>query len=1039
MRLPEFSVKQPVATLMLFFAIILIGMVSLTKLNIDMFPDIEPPVVSILTAWPGASASDVETEVTQDIENQVNGVNNLDTLTSKSMDNLSIVVCKFDWGTNLDAATNDIKDRLELAKRELPKDIEPSMLFKFSSATAPIMVMTISGEKSWPRLYHLADKQISDELKRVPGVGAVVIYGGLRRRINVYFDLKEVEGFHIPLGQINQALAAENLNIPAGSIKEGVREYFVRLPARYKTVEEIRDTVIGYYQNRPVYLRDVAKVSDAYKPEDINGWGDGKKAMVLILQKQTGKNTVAVINSVNKRLEDIRKTLPSDVRINIVMDNSENIRISIKNLRDTLFEAIFFVILVTLVFLRRFRTAAIISLTIPFSLIASFVLLYLFGYTINLVSLMSLTIAVGMVVDDGIVVLDNIVRHIERGGRPKTSAISGTSEIGMAVTASTLTIVVVFLPLMFVAGLTGVIFKQLAFVIVVTILASLFTALSMTPMLASRWVTPPERDRDGEARGLADRLFRVSERWFEVVEDGYSRLLEWSLEHRKTVIILAIAIFLSSISLIPFLSTSFMPRVDVGVVNVSFRLSEGTRIEETNRVVERILKVMNEVVRPEEFKHSYAFNGQSEEGFGVALGFDEGPNVGEIGFKLVDTDKRERSAMEIANLLRERIERIPGITRLKVIAEDPTASMLMGGSKPVSVEIQGADINSCLAFARRLEATMKRIPGLVDLSISQKDPRPELWVEVDRRKASSLGLNIAMIAGTLRNYLYGIEATQFRDTGDSYDVFTRLRKEDKDRLKTLPDVPIFTSDGRMIKLKNIARIIEGEGPIEIERKNRQRITKVEADTYKRSLGEVTGEIRSVLKKMGIPKGITVSLGGEIEEQRKAFHDLTMFLILGIIVVYMVMAALYGNLRDPFIIMFSVPFAFSGVFYAFYLTDTTLGIISFMGLVMLMGIVVKNAIILLDYTHLLQKRGEPLFEAITHAGKNRLRPILMTTLAIFFGLFPMAISTGMGAEVWNPLGITMLGGLSVSALVTLILVPTIYYMFERRKEGYGGKP
>jgi len=1021
---------------MLFFAIILIGIVSLTKLNVDMFPDIEPPVVSILTAWPGASASDVETEVTQGIENLVNGVNNLDTLTSKSMDNLSVVMCKFDWGANLDAATNDIRDRLELAKRDLPKDIEPPMLFKFSSATAPIMFMTISGDKSWPRLYHLADKQISDELKRVPGVGAVIIYGGLRRRINVYFDLKKVEGFHLSLQQINRVLAAENLNIPAGSIKEGAREYFIRVPARYKTMDEIEDTIIGYYQNRPVYLRDVAEVSDAYKPEDINGWGDGKKALVLILQKQTGKNTVAVIKHVKERLEEIKKTLPSDVRINITIDNSEGILISIKNLRDTLFEAIFFVILVTLVFLRRFRTAAIISLTIPFSLIISFILLYLAGYTINVVSLMSLAIASGMVVDDGIVVLENIVRHIERGGRLKTSAISGVSEVGMAVTASTLTIVVVFLPLMFVSGLTGVIFKQLAFVIVVTMLASLFTAFSMTPMLASRWVTPSMGDRKEGEGGLAGRLFIVSEMWFGTIEDGYSRLLEWSLRHRKTVIILAIAIFLSSISLIPFLSTSFMPRVDSGIVDITFRLSEGTRIEETNRVVERMLKVMDEVVRPEEFRHSYAFDGQTEEGFGVALGFDEGPNVGEIGFKLVDSDKRERSATEIANLLRERIKRIPGITRFKVMATDPTASMLMGGGKPLSVEIQGADLDSCLAFARRLEGDMKRIPGLVDVTISQKDPRPELWVEVDRRKASSLGLNIAMIAGTLRNYLYGIEATRFRDAGDSYDIFTRFREEDKDKLLTLPDVPIFTPDGRTIKLKNVARIIEGEGPIEIERKNRQKIIKVEADTYKRSLGEVTGEVRAILKEMVTPEGVTVSFGGEVKEQREAFHDLTLLLILGIILVYMVMAALYGNLRDPFIIMFSVPFAFSGVFYAFYLTDTTLGIISFMGLIMLMGIVVKNAIVLLDYTHLLQRRGEPLFEAIAHAGKNRLRPILMTTLTTFFGLFPMAISTGVGAEVWNPLGITMLGGLSVSALVTLILVPTIYYMFEKRKDGNG---
>ncbi|MDY7034348.1 MAG: efflux RND transporter permease subunit [Thermodesulfobacteriota bacterium] len=1033
MRLPEFSVKQPVAALMLFLAIIIIGGVSLTRLNIDMFPDIEPPVVSILTTWPGASASDVETEVTQSIENQVNGVNNLDTLTSKSLDNLSVVMCKFDWGTKLDVATNDIRDRLELAKRDLPRDIEPPMLFKFSSATAPIMFMTISGEKSWPRLFYMTDKQISDELRRVSGVGEVMIYGGLRRRINVYFDLKKIEGFHLSLQQVNQVLAKENLSIPAGSIRSGLKEYFVRFPARYKTVEEIKDTVVAYYQNRPVYLRDVAQVMDAYKPEDINGWGDGKKALVLILQKQTGKNTVAVIKQVKKKLEEIKENLPSDVKINIVMDNSENILRSIENLRDTLFKAIFFVILVTLIFLRRFRTAAIVALTIPFSLTISFILIYLAGYTINVVSLMSLAIASGMVVDNGIVVLENIIRHIEQRGRPKTSANFGASEMGMAITASTMTTVVVFVPLMFMTGIAGILFKQLGFVIVVTLLASLFTALTMTPMLASRWVTYTPASLK-ERKGFLDKLYSVTEGWFEVIEVAYGRILNWALVHRKTVLMLAAAIFLSSISLVPFLSTSFMPKVDSGVVDITFRLPEGTRIEETNKVVEMILKVMDDIVKPEEFRHSYAFDGQSEEGIGVALGFDEGPNVGEIGFKLVDRDKRERSARDIANILREKIKSIPGIDRLKVMATDPIGSILVGSGKPVNIEIQGTDIDSCLAFAERLEVAMKKVPGLVDIAISQKTPRPELWLEIDREKASSLGLNIAMIAGTLRNYLYGVEATQFRDGGDSYDMFTRFRREDKDRLSTLVDVPIFTPDGRMVKLSNIGRVIEGEGPIEIERKNRQKIIRVGADTYKRSLGEVTGDIRNILTKIGTPEGITVSLGGEVEEQKEAFNDLRLLLILGIILVYMVMAALYGNLRDPLIIMFSVPFAFSGILYAFYLTDTTLGIISFMGVIMLMGIVVNNAIVLLDYIHLLQKRGNPLFEAITLAGKTRLRPVLMTTLTTFFAMVPMAISKDMGAEIWNPLGITMLGGLSVSALVTLVLIPTIYYMFEKRKEG-----
>jgi HAE1 family hydrophobic/amphiphilic exporter-1 len=440
--------------------------------------------------------------------------------------------------------------------------------------------------------------------------------------------------------------------------------------------------------------------------------------------------------------------------------------------------------------------------------------------------------------------------------------------------------------------------------------------------------------------------------------------------------------------------------VDSGALSIRFRLTEGTRIEETKIVVNAIFKNIDEVVKPEELQHSYGFAGTTKEGVGVALGFDEGSNVGSIGFKLVDRDQRDRSAVDIAALLRSRVEKIPGISKIRVQAQSAITAALIGAGKPISLEIQGADLKQSLAFAQQVKSAMETITGLVDIDISQKDPRPEIWVDIDRKKASDLGLNITTIAGTLRNYFYGAKATEFKDAGDSFDVFTRFTQKDKDRLRTLPNVPLFTPDGRMIKLKNIAKIVQGEGP--------------------------------ELAELGTPPGISIHFGGDVEEQQKAFRDLKILLTMGIILVYMIMASLFGNLRDPFIIMFSVPFAFSGVLYAFYFTGVTLGIMSFMGVVMLMGIVVNNAIVLLDYIHLLQKRGEPLFIAVTRAGRNRLRPVLMTTLTTFFGLFPMAISERVGAEAWNPLGITMLGGLSVSTLVTLVLVPTVYYMFESRK-------
>ncbi len=1016
-KLVRFAVNNPVTTLMIFLSFILIGAVSLMKLKIDLFPEIEPPVVSILTSWYGASASDVESEVTRKIEDEVIGVNNLDRITSKSLDSLSLVQCKFEWGTDLDVATNDIRDKLELAKRKLPKDIEPPILFKFSSATAPILYISITGDKSWPRLYRIVDRRISDELKRVPGVGAILLYGGLRRRINVYFDLGKLQSYRIPISQVNKILASENINIPAGSIKEGLRELFIRFPARFSSVKDMERIIVGYYQGKPVYLRDVAHIEDGYEPEELMGWGDGKKAVVMILQKQTGKNTVEVIKRVKEKLRELKKTLPSDVKISIVTDMSEDIITAIKNLRNTLLIGIILVVVITFLFLRELKASLIISLTIPFSLIIAFIMLYLFGYTINLISLMSLAIACGMVVDNAIVILENIVRHMERGGKPIPSSIFGASEMGTAIMASTLTTVVVFVPLMFVKGFVGIMLKQLGFAIIVTLLGSLFSSLTLTPMLASRWLVLKEKGYG----------------FLEKIESSYRKILSWSINHPLKVFILAIAVFISSLSFLPFISTSFLPEVDVGDVSVSFRLEEGTRIEETARVIRFILSKIDEVVKPEEMRHSFAWAGRTKRGEGEALGFEEGTNVGEVGFKLVRREKRKRSAKEIANLLREKIAGIPGTVKLVVRTQDPVRAILSGSvGKPIVVEVQGSNLKELVNFSKKLASKMKKVPGLVDVDISQKDERPELWVKVDREKIATLGLNVGDIAMQVRNYFYGVEASDFKDAGDFFDIFTRLTEKDKNRLENLPEVPIFTRDGRMIKLKNIARIEYGYGPVEIERKNRQRIVKVEADKYGISLGEAKRAIEKILKNMEIPPGIAVGFGGEIREQQKAFRDLILMFILGFILVYMVMASLFESLRDPFIIMFSVPFALSGVLYAFYLTHTTLGIISFMGIIMLIGIVVNNAIVLLDYIHLLRKRGYDLKEAVVEGGSSRLRPVLMTTLTTIFGMLPLALSRAQGAEIWNPMGITMLGGLALSTLITLVLIPTVYYTLEKRK-------
>ncbi|MBT3311671.1 MAG: efflux RND transporter permease subunit [Desulfobacterales bacterium] len=1032
MNISDFSVKQPVATIMLFLALGIIGAFSASKISVDMYPEVEPPVVSIITLWPGASASDVETEVTEKIENFVNSVNNLDTLTSKSIDNISAVSCKFNWGTNLDVASSDIRDAIEIASKDLPDDAEKPIPFKFSSAMAPIMFVSITAEKNWTRLFHYADKVIGDELKRVPGVGAIMINGGLRRRINVYFDRDKIEAFNLSLARVNAVLAAENNNIPAGSIKTGSMDYFVRIPARYKSIKEIQDTVIGGSHGRAIYLKDVATVEDDFEPLTKNAWGNGKKAVVLVIQKQSGKNTVEVAQRIKKKFEKIKEGLPEDFEITISTDSSENVLSSLANLKTTLFWGIVLIILVSIFFLRQIRTVFIVALIIPASLIIAFILIYSFGYTLNLVTLMSIAIASGMVVDNGIVVLENIMRNIESGSTKLKSAVIGAKEVGLAITASTMTTVVIFVPLMFLSGIAGVVFKPMGFVMVVTLLASLLVALMLTPMLASKLIKV-ESGKIKKGGGLSGNLYAFSENMFRGVENWYKRLLEWAINHRKTVIILSLAFFISGIVMIPSLSTSFFPESDSGDVTVKFRLPEGTKVDVTNLMIEKLLKKIDTVMKPEEIRSSFAYDGEDKEGFGIALGFDQGPNIGIIGYKLVDRDKRERSVQEIGEALRKAVNVIPGLDNIEISVQNVTEKALSGGAKPISVEIQGSYIEQNLKVAREVKQTMEGIPGLVEVQISQKDKRPELWIEVDRKKASSLGLNSAMVGIAMRNYLYGVEATGYRDAGKSYEIVTRFKEEEKNNIDNIKNIPIFTPDGRMIRLSSIAKIVRGYGPTETERKNRQNIVIVEAALYNTSLGNAKNELNKHLPDVNIPFGVTINFGGDIEEQAEAFTDLTTLLIIGILLVYMLMASLFGNLRDPFIIMFSVPFAFTGVFYAFYFTGTTLGIMSFMGIIMLMGIVVNNAIVLLDYTKLLQKRGFRLFDAVTQAGRDRLRPVLMTTFTTFFSMLPMAISSSVGAEIWNPIGITMLGGLSVSTLVTLVLVPCLYYMFENRKE------
>lgn len=1034
MRLPEFGVKFPVTNTMIFFAVLVLGVVSLTKLSVDLMPEIEPPNISVITVYEGAGAEDVETKVTEIIENNLSTISNLDKITSRSLENLSIVSCRFNWGVNLDEASNDVRDKLEFAKRVLPEEIETPIVFKFNTAMIPVLFIGVnSSEETYPQLYHIVDRQISDEIKRIPGVGAVQIYGGLERQINISIDRARLEGYRLSIQQIVDRLAGENITLPAGNLKSGYLDYDLRVPGEFSSPEQIRNIVIAQDGDRIVYLKDLAEVADSFKEITMIVRNNGRNGVMMMVQKRSGANTVEVVDKALKELKAIQKRLPAGIEFSVLMDSSQHIRQSIKDLTQTIYWGGIFVILVVYLFLRQLLPSLIISLTIPFSLIIAFIFMYFLGYTINIMSLSSLAIAIGMVVDNAIVVVDNIYRHREKGKAPDLAAIEGTSEVGLAISASTFTTVIVFLPLVFLTGITGIMFKQLALTITVTLLASLFTALTFTPMLCAKLLKNiPEEKSNKQGPLLYRKFYQASSRFFNELESAYSKLLVWSLGHKKLVILFAVGIFIFSILLVPRIGTEFVPEEDTGDLNIQIELPVGTRVEETNKVSLQVEDILRQDIP--QAQTIFARVGQSGSSrFGSAFGAKAGSHVINAGVKLISASQRKQSVKEIAESIRPKIKALLGVKKINIQSGSPFSRILFGGNKPISIEILGHSLEDSDSLAYNLRQEVSNVEGVTDVTISRELGKPELQIEIDRIKASSLGLSMAEITETIRTYFYGKSATKFRQGGDEYDIFVRLKDSDRSSVKDIGEMPISSSSGRVITLGNIARIVHRTGPIGIERQNQERIVKVEANIFRRSLGKVADEIRNIINRQNIPAGITVRLGSDVEEQAKSFRDLILLFLLGGALVYMVMAAQFESFVDPFVVIFSVPFAFTGVAFGLFFSGIALSIISFLGLIMLSGIVVNNAIVLVDYINILRRRQiMPVQEAIAAGAATRLRPVLMTTITTLFGMLPLALSKGEGSELWQPLGVSIIGGLSLSTFVTLVLVPVLYAVFEKRK-------
>jgi HAE1 family hydrophobic/amphiphilic exporter-1 len=1025
MSIYKSAVNNPITTFMIFTAVIVMGIYSLVQIPIDLYPEIEPPYISIMTTYAGANAADIETNITKPIEDAMNSVDKLKEVTSVSYDNLSVVSLEFEWEANLDEVMNDIRTVLDRVFNYLPEGCDRPAIFKFSTSMMPILFYAVTARESYPGLDKIIEEKIVNPLNRIDGIGSISTVGAPRRKIYVNIDPKQLDAYNITLEQIGSIIGAENLNMPSGNVKMGKIDYQLRVQGEFTESSQLKQIIVGSYAGKPVYLKDIAEVNDTLKDRTMDEKINGKLGMRMFVMKQSGANTVRIARNVRKQMKSLVQTLPPDISIQPILDTSDFIRGSINNLSQTLMWALLFVVMVVLFFLGRWRATFIIVLTIPISLIVSFIYLYITGSSINVISLSSLSIAIGMVVDDAIVVLENITKHIERGSTPREAAIYATNEVWLAVIITTLVIVAVFFPLTLVGGMTGVMFKQLGWIVTITVCTSTLAAISLTPVLASKLLRLRPKKEHIAKFGYDSTIGKGLDK----LDGFYEKSIRWALVHKKVVLLLASLVFIGSIILaVKFVKTDFMPLTDESRLSVAIELQTGLRVEETAKIARRIEAIMKE--RYPEVTIISSSSGADDEGSFFSLFSTTGSNRINIMARLKDLSQRSRSVFEIADDLRSQLDQIAEIVNFNV----STSGGGMGGSdNTVDIEIYGYDFDMTNKLASEIKLRMEQLKGAKDILVSREEDKPELQVVLDREKLALNGLNSALVSTSIHNRVSGLIASQFREEGDEYDIILRLKENYRNSITDLEEITIMTPLGNKIKLKELGQVKEYWSPPNIEHKRRQRIVRVSVKPVGVSLGVLADQIKAELKSVDIPPEIYVNVGGAFEDLQEGFLDILMLLVLSLILVFIVMASQFESFAMPFVIMFSIPFAFTGVILALLLTGTTLSLIAALGAVLLIGIVVKNGIVLVDYINLMRDRGYNLYEAVAISGHSRLRPVLMTALTTILGMMPLALSTGEGSEIWTPMGITVIGGLVFSTIVTMIIVPVMYVIFARRGE------
>ena len=1010
------AVNNPVTTALVFIAMAIFGVFSLINISLDRFPKFDANVVMVMSSYPGASAEDIETNLTKVLENSLNGVSDLKNLSSTSKENISLITLEFVEGVDIDVATNDVRDKLDMVNSVLPDGASLPIIFKFSADDMPIMIMAATADESLQALEKILDDKVATPLARVSGVGTVSIAGAPQREIQVYCDPNKLEAYGLTVAGISQIIASENRNVPSGSIDIGSNAYALRVEKEFTSADQMLDIVVGYSNGRTIYLRDVARVVDGVEERYQEAYVNGIQGAQIVIQKQADANTVNVIKGIKQAMKNIEKNLPSDIEITTVVDSSDNILNTLNSLKETIIVTFLIVMLVVYLFLGRWRATFIIVLSIPISLLASLMYLWATGNTLNIVSMSALSIAIGMVVDDAIVVLENISTHLERGAKPKEAAVHATQEVGISVIASTLTMLAVFLPLTMIKGMAGLMFKQLGWITSIIMIVSTIGALTLIPMLCSQFLR--FKPKHGK---IHDLIFGNFNKFIDLVSRGYGKLINWCIGHRTVVVIISLVVFVGTVGLIgPRIKTEFMPKSDDGRITLQLELPAGTGQSVTRGLAHELHGKFVAAV-PEIVNCSFAL-GQADTDNAFASMQNNGTHVVSYNINVGSMEDRERSTAEIADVIRGILADYPEFKKIKVTEGGGG----MGGASTVDIEIYGYDFETTDRVAKEVQTKMLEDSDFSQVLLSRDEYTPEYQVDFDREKLAVNGLNSTTAASFLSAAMNGSTMSFYREDGDEYDIRVRYAPEFRTSIEDIENIMIYNNRGQGVRIKDLGTVVETLTPPSIQRKNRERLITVSGVVANGvALSDAVAATDAILADTDIPAELSVEIGGSYEDQQEMFGDLIMLLAMIIILVYIVMASQFESFMSPFVIMFSIPFAFVGVLLGLWVTGTPLGTMGMIGILILMGIVVKNGIVLIDYTILMRERGKSVAEASVIAAKSRLRPILMTTLTTVLGMVPMAIGQGEGSEMWRSLGMVVAWGLSISTLVTLVIIPTVY--------------